>query len=163
MTNQGNKMREQTGLIIQARLAQIGIKVNLRIVEWAAFLKEYLDKANFESIVMGWTIPIEPDLYDVWNSTKTKPGELNFVGFQNQEVDALIDEARFTLDQSVRKKAYDRIQEIFYEEVPYVFLYVPDALPVYSNRFIGPQVGPGGIGHNLKGWYVPLDRQIYSQ
>ncbi len=163
MTNQGNKMREQTGLIIQARLAQIGIKVNLRIVEWAAFLKEYLDKANFESIVMGWTIPIEPDLYDVWNSTKTKPGALNFVGFQNQEVDALIDEARFTLDQSVRKKAYDRIQEIFYEEVPYVFLYVPDALPVYSNRFIGPQVGPGGIGHNLKGWYVPLDRQIYSQ
>jgi peptide/nickel transport system substrate-binding protein len=163
MTNQGNKMREQTALIIQSRLAQVGIKADLRIVEWAAFLKEYLDKHNFEAIIMGWTIPIEPDLYDVWNSTKTRPGELNFVGFANEEVDRLIDEARFTLDQPTRKKAYDRIQEIFHEEVPYVFLYVPDALPVYSNRLVGPEVGPGGLGHNLTDWYVPLDRQRYQQ
>ncbi len=163
MTNQGNKMREQTGLIIQARLAEVGLKVNLRIVEWAAFLKEYLDKRNFEAIVMGWTIPIEPDLYDVWNSTKTRPGELNFVSYKNEEVDRLIDEARFTLDQAVRKKAYDRIQEIFYEDVPYVFLYVPDALPAISSRFIGPEVGPGGVGMNFNDWYVPLDKQRYKK
>lgn len=163
MTNQGNKVREQTGLIIQARLAEVGVKVNLRIVEWAAFLKEYLDKHNFEAVVMGWTVPIEPDLYDVWNSTKTQPGELNFINYKNEEVDRLIDEARFTLDQPTRKKAFDRIQEIFYEDVPYVFLYVPDALPVYSNRFIGPEVGPGGIGHNFNQWYVPSDRQRYKR
>ncbi len=162
MTNQGNKLREQTGLIIQARLAEVGLKVNLRIVEWAAFLKEYLDKHNFEAIVMAWTIPIEPDLYDVWNSTKTREGELNFISYQNEEVDRLIDEARFTLDQDVRKKAYDRIQEILHDDVPYVFLYVPDALPAYSNRFVGVEQGPGGIGHNFKDWYVPLDKQRYK-
>jgi len=162
MTNQGNKVREQTGLIIQARLAQIGIKVNLRIVEWAAFLKEYLDKRNFEAIVMAWTIPVDPDIYDVWNSTKTKEGELNHISFKNEEVDALIDEARFTLDRETRKNAYYRIQEILHEEAPYVFLYVPDALPVYSSRFIGPRVDPIGVGYNLKDWYVPLDKQVYK-
>lgn len=162
MTNQGNKVREQTGLIIQGRLAEIGIKVNLRIVEWAAFLKEYLDKQNFEAIVMGWTIPIEPDLYDVWHSSKTRLGELNYISYKNEEVDRLIDEARFTLDQEVRKKAYDRIQEIFYEDVPYVFLYVPDTLPAISSRVIGPEVAPAGIGKNLKDWYVPLDKQRYK-
>ncbi|MDR0882104.1 MAG: peptide-binding protein [Candidatus Adiutrix sp.] len=161
LTNQGNKVREQTGLIIQARLAAIGIKVNLRIVEWAAFLKEYLDKRNFEAVVMGWTIPSDPDLYDVWHSSKTRPGELNFISYQNEEVDRLIDQARFTLDRETRKKAYDRIQEIFHEEAPYVFLYVPDALPVISSRVIGPEVGPGGLGHNFNDWYVPLDRQIH--
>lgn len=161
MTNQGNKMREQTGLIIQARLATIGIKVNLRIVEWAAFLKEYLDKQNFEAIIMGWTIPIEPDLFDVWHSSKTEPGELNFISYKNEEVDKLIDQSRFTLDQAIRKKAYDRIQEIFYQDVPYVFLYVPDALPAYSNRFIGIEQAPAGIGHNFKDWYVPLEAQRY--
>lgn len=162
LTNQGNKMREQTGLIIQARLAEVGIKVNLRVVEWAAFLKEYLDKHNFEAVIMSWTVPIEPDLYDVWNSSKTKPGELNFISYKNEEVDQLIDQARFTLDQPTRKKALDRIQEIFYDEVPYVFLYVPDALPVFSSRIIGPETSPGGIGHNLNSWYVPLDQQKHK-
>lgn len=161
MTNQGNKIREQTSLIIQGRLAEIGIKVNLRVVEWAAFLKEYLDKQNFEAIVMGWTIPIEPELYDVWNSSKTKPGEFNFVSYHNEEVDSLIDQARFTLDREVQKKAYDRIQEIFYEDVPYVFLYIPDALPAISSRVVGPEVTPAGVGENFKDWYVPLDKQRY--
>ena len=162
ITNQGNKMREQTALIIQARLAAIGVKVNIRIIEWAAFLKEYLDKHNFEAVVMAWTIPIEPDLFDVWHSSKTKLGELNYISFENEEVDRLIDEARFTLDRDQRKAALDRVQEIFYDEVPYVFLYVPDALPAISSRIIGPEVTPAGVGLNLKDWYVPLDKQRYK-
>ena len=163
MTNQGNKVREQTGLIIQARLAEVGIKVNLRVIEWAAFLKEYLDKHNFEAVIMAWTVPVEPDLYDVWHSSKTREGELNYISYKNEEVDKLIDDGRFTLDREKRKMAYDRIQEIFYEEVPYVFLYVPDALPVISSRIIGPEVHPAGIGKNLPQWHVPLDRQVYKQ
>ncbi len=163
MTNQGNKVREQTGLIIQARLAEIGVKMNLRIVEWAAFLKEYLDKHNFEAVIMSWSIPIEPDLFDVWHSSKNREGELNFISYKNEEVDRLIDEGRFTFDRDTRKKAYDRIQEIFYEDAPYVFLFVPDALPAYSKRFIGPEVTPAGVGLNLKDWYVPLDLQRYTE
>ncbi|MDR1083619.1 MAG: peptide-binding protein [Deltaproteobacteria bacterium] len=162
MTNQGNKVREQTGLVIQARLKEVGIEVKLRIIEWAAFLKEYLDKKDFEAIIMGWTIPMDPDLYDVWNSTKTKPGELNFISYNNPEVDRLIDEGRFTLEQAKRKEAYDRIQEIFFEDVPYVFLYVPDSLTAVSKRFIGPEVTAVGLGENLPVWYVPKDRQVYK-
>jgi peptide/nickel transport system substrate-binding protein len=161
MTNQGNKVREQAGLVIQARLKEVGIEVKLRIIEWAAFLKEYLDKKAFEAIIMGWTIPMDPDLFDVWNSAKIKPGELNFISFKNAQVDQLIDEGRFNIDQAVRKAAYDRIQEILYEEVPYVFLFVPDSLSAISKRFIGPEVTALGIGDNLPEWYVPKDRQVY--
>jgi peptide/nickel transport system substrate-binding protein len=163
MTNQGNKVREQAGLIIQARLAEIGLKMNLRVVEWAAFLKEYIDKHNFEAVIMSWSIPIEPDLFDVWHSSKTREGELNFISYANPEVDKLIDEGRFTFDKAKRKAAYDRIQEIFYDDVPYVFLFVPDALPVISNRFIGPRVTAAGLGLNFNDWFVPLDRQRYKE
>lgn len=163
MTNQGNKVREQAGLIIQARLAEIGIKVNLRIVEWAAFLKEYIDKRDFEAIIMSWSVPMDPDLFDVWHSSKTRPGELNFISYQNPEVDRLIDEGRFTFDQAKRKAAYDRIQEIFYDEVPYVFLFVPDSLPVVSSRVLGPEVSPAGLGDNFNEWYVPRALQRYRE
>jgi peptide/nickel transport system substrate-binding protein len=161
MLNQGNKVREQSGLVIQSRLKDIGIEVKLRVVEWAAFLKEYIDKHDFEAIIMGWTIPLEPDLYDVFNSTKTKPGELNFISYANEEVDRLIDEARFNVDRETRKRAFDRIQEIFYEEVPYVFLFVPESLTAISKRFVGPRVAPIGLGDNTNFWYVPKDRQLY--
>jgi peptide/nickel transport system substrate-binding protein len=162
MTNQGNPVREKTGLLVQARLKDVGVEVKLRIIEWAAFLKEYIDKRAFEAIIMGWTIPLDPDLFDVWNSTKTRPGDLNFVSFANPEVDQLIDEGRFTLDQAKRKVAYDRIQEILREEVPYVFLYVPDSLVTINKRFIGPEVSALGIGDNLIEWYVPKDKQVYQ-
>ncbi|MDR2141157.1 MAG: peptide-binding protein [Deltaproteobacteria bacterium] len=162
MTNQGNKVREQTGLVIQSRLKEVGIEVKLRIIEWAAFLKEYIDKKAFEAIIMGWTIPLDPDLFDVWHSSKTKPGELNFISYRNPEVDRLIDEGRFTLDQAKRKQAYDRIQEIFYQDVPYVFLYVPESLVAIHKRFVGPEVTALGLGDNLPQWYVPQDRQVYQ-
>jgi peptide/nickel transport system substrate-binding protein len=162
-TNQGNRTREQTGLVIQSRLKDVGIEVKLLTIEWAAFLKDFLDKGNFEAIIMGWTIPMDPDLYDVWNSAKTNPGELNFIRYANPEVDELIDQARFTVDQALRKKCYDRIQEILHEDAPYVFLYVPDSLVAVSKRFVGPESAPAGLTYNVDKWWVPLDRQVHQR
>jgi peptide/nickel transport system substrate-binding protein len=162
LTNQGNKVREQCGLIIQQRLKDVGIEVKIRVLEWAALTKENLDKHDFESVIMGWTIPRDPDLFDVFNSTKTNPGELNFISYSNSEVDELIDKARFTLEHGARKAALDRIQEIFYEDVPYVFLFVPDSLIALSNRFQGPEVAPIGLGYNIEEWWVPKDRQLWT-
>ena len=161
-TNQGNKIREQVGAIIQARLKEIGVEVKIQVIEWAAFLKEYLDRHNFDAVIMGWTIPTDPDMFDIWHSSKNRPGELNFISYKNEEVDRLVDEARFVLDLSERKKLYDRVQEILHEEAPYVFLYVPDALPAVAKRFIGPEVGPGGLGHNFNQWFVPPAEQKYK-
>jgi len=161
ITNQGNKQREMTALIIQQRLEQVGIRVKVRTIEWAAFLKEFIEKKNFEACILGWTIPMDPDLFDVWHSSKTRPGELNFVSYQNQEVDRLIDQGRYTFDQDKRKEAYHRIQELLHEDVPYVFLYVPDALPVVAARFHGIKPAPAGISYNFIKWYVPEHLQKY--
>jgi peptide/nickel transport system substrate-binding protein len=162
LVNQGNKVRETAALIIQAKLKQVGVEVKVRVVEWAAMTKEYMDKHEFEAVIMGWTIPIDPDLFDVFNSQKNNPGELNFISYNNPEVDRLIDEARFNLDRTVRKAALDKIQEIFYEDCPYVFLYVPDSLTVISKRFSGPAVAAIGLGYNLEEWFVPLEKQVYK-
>lgn len=159
ITNQGNEIRAKCAEIIQRRLAEVGIKVKIRVVEWAAFVKDFINKRKFDATILGWTIPMEPDLYDVWHSSKTGPEELNFISYKNAEVDALIEKGRETFDQSVRKRCYDRIQEIFAEEQPYLFLYVPDALPIIHARFRGVEVAPLGIGHNFIKWYVPKAEQ----
>ncbi len=161
LTNQGNQQRLLTAQLIQQRLRFVGIDAKIRIVEWATFLKEFVDKGNFEVVMLGWSTTPDPDMYEVWHSSKTKPGELNFVGYHNAEVDRLLDEGRRTFDIQKRKRAYFRIQEILAEDQPYTFLYVPDALPVVSSRIHGIEPAPSGIGHNQIRWFVPKDEQRY--
>lgn len=161
LTNQGNAERLKTAQIIQKRLQKIGIEVKVRPVEWAAFLKQFIDKGNFEAIILGWTIGQDPDLFDIWHSSKTNPRELNFIGFKNAEVDRLLEEGRGTFDQEKRRRCYWRIQEILAEEQPYTFLYVPDALPVVSARFRGIEPAPLGIMYNFIKWYVPKAEHVY--
>ena len=162
LTNQGNDLRVRTAEIIQRRLRDVGILVKIRTVEWAAFLKEFIDKGRFEAVLLGWTTGQDPDSYDIWNSSKTKPGELNFIHYNNPEVDQLLEEGRHTFDREKRRRAYFRFQEIVAEDQPYTFLFVPDALPVVHKRFRGVKPAPAGINYNFPQWYVPKGEQKYT-
>lgn len=163
VTSQGNDARTKSGEIIQRRLQEVGVSVKLRVIEWASFIKEFINPGDFDATILGWTIPPDPDAYSVWHSSKTGVGELNFVGFKNAEVDRLLDEGKHTLDQQQRKRIYDRFQEILAEQQPYIFLYIPDSLPVVAKRFHGIEPAPTGIMHNFIHWYVPRDQQKYQR
>ena len=162
LTNQGNDIRQRTAEIIQRRLHEIGVKVQIRTVEWATFIKEFIEKGNFEAVLLGWNTGLDPDQYDIWSSTKTKPGELNFIHYKNPEVDKLLEEGRHTFDREKRRRAYFRLQEILAEDQPYTFLFIPDALPAISRRFRGIKPAPAGIGYNFTKWYVPKAEQKYT-
>ena len=162
LSNMGNDLRERTAVIIQQRLKDVGIKANLKFLEWSTFINEFIDKRRFQAVILGWSIGLDPDQYDIWHSSKLGPKEFNFVSYSNPEVDRLLDEGRRTFDMEERKKAYFRIQEILAEELPYIFLYVPDALPIVHARFKGIDATPIGITYNQEKWFVPKELQRYS-
>ncbi len=164
ITNQGNNQRKKAGEIIQRRLSVIGIEVKLRVIEWASFIKEFINKRNFDATILGWTLGPEPDIYDIWHSSKTGEAEFNFITYNNKEVDELLEKGRRTFVQAERKKAYDRIQEILAEEQPYNFLYVAEALPVVNVRVRGIELHPGtGIGYEWPNrWWIPSRLQKYT-
>lgn len=162
LTNQGNAIRELTAVIIQRRLQEIGIQVKIRTVEWAAFIKEFIEKRRFEAVLLGWTTGQDPDLFDIWHSSKVRPGELNFIHYQNPAVDELLEKGRHTFDRALRQQYYFRLQEILAWDQPYTFLYVPDALPAIHRRFRGIKPAPAGIDYNFIKWYVPRAEQKYT-
>ncbi|BCB95286.1 peptide-binding protein [Dissulfurispira thermophila] len=162
LTNMGNRQRINTATIIQYRLAKIGIKVDIRLLEWSTFINEFIDKRRFEAVLLGWSIGLDPDQYDIWHSSKTRPKEFNFVSYANPLVDELLEKGRRTFDIEQRKKAYYKIQEILADELPYIFLYVPDAIPIVHARIKGIKPSPIGISYNLHEWYVPKRLQRYS-
>lgn len=161
ITNQGNEERIKVAQIIQRRLKDIGIRVKIKVVEWSVFLTEFIDKRNFEAVLLGWALSRDPDNYDIWHSSKTKEGEFNFIGYKNEEVDKLLEEARRTFNQDKRKDCYHRIHQILYEEQPCMFLYVPDSLFTVHSRFQGIKPAPIGIGYNFIDWWVPKTEQRY--
>ncbi|MBI5696384.1 MAG: peptide-binding protein [Nitrospirae bacterium] len=163
LTNQGNDQRKKTGEIIQQNLKEVGVSVKLNTLEWQALLHDFIDKRKFEAIILGWALSRDPDSYDMWYSTKTKEGEFNFVGYSNPEVDRLLIEGRQTFDIKKRTEIYRKIHAILADDVPYTFLYVPDALPVLHKRFKGVKKEPLGIWYNFKDWTVPADKNQWYE
>lgn len=161
LTNQGNAQRLKAATIIQSHLKKVGVDVNIRTVEWAAFLKNFINKKKFEALVMGWSIGIDPDQTVIWHSEKTGEHELNFISYNNPRVDELLELGVSTYDRSERKKYYDEFQEIIAKDQPYTFLYAPYSLPIISARFHGIKPAPAGISYNFERWFVPKPMQKY--
>jgi peptide/nickel transport system substrate-binding protein len=162
LTNQGNDERKKVAELIQSSLKEIGVGVEIRVIEWASFLKEYIKKRRFDAIVLGWGIGIDPDQYEVWHSSKMGPDELNHISYANPEVDRLLEKGRSFCDKKDRLLYYRRFQEVLAEDQPVIFLYFPDALPVVSSRVRGIEPGASGIQYNFPEWYVPRRLQRYT-
>lgn len=155
LLNQGNKERETVLLILQEQWKKLGIDIKIRTVEWATFINEFVLKGQYDAVILAWNILEDPDIYDVWHSSAIKQNGLNFVHFRNSEVDMLLEKGRSTADRSERKIYYDAIQKILHEEQPYLFLYVPYALPMVQKRFQGIEPAVSGITHNMEKWWLP--------
>ncbi len=162
-TNQGNRNREQSATIIQAQLKEIGIKVNIRIIAWSTFLDQFINKRKFDMVLMGWSLPRDPDNYAIFHSSQTKEHEFNFLSYKNPEVDRLLEEARVTYNKEKRKRMYYRVHALIAADLPCVFLYVPDSLPCVHRRILGIDPGPAGIGYNFTKWFVPEGYQKYAK
>ncbi|NDV18746.1 peptide-binding protein [Pseudodesulfovibrio sp. JC047] len=159
ITNQGNSQRIKTGVILQQRLLDVGIQVELRIVEWAAFIKEFVDKGRFDAIILGWNITQDPDIYNVWHSSMAVDGGLNFTRYMNPELDELLERGRHLVKQEDRKPIYDEIQQILFDDVPYCFLYVSKSLPIVQARVQNIKAAPAGISYNFEKWWIPRSLQ----
>ncbi|HMK76366.1 MAG TPA: peptide-binding protein [Thermodesulfobacteriota bacterium] len=136
ITNNGNDLRKAILTVAQDEWRKIGIDVRTDLLEWAVFIQERVDKADFDALVLGWSMGIEPDLFQIWHSSQTHPFQLNFVGFKNSEADDLIVKIRQEYDHD-RQVAYcHQLHEIIAREQPYTFLYVTKWTAVLDKRIV---------------------------
>ncbi|UCH00344.1 MAG: peptide ABC transporter substrate-binding protein [Deltaproteobacteria bacterium] len=136
ITNSGNDLRKAILTIAQDGWKQLGIDVRTDILEWAVFIQERVDKGDFDALILGWSMGIEPDLYQIWHSSQTNPYQLNFVGFESPKADDLIIKIRQEYDHE-RQVAYcHKLHEIIAREQPYTFLYVAKWTAVLDKKIV---------------------------
>ncbi len=126
-TNHANEVRKDIATLVQNDLRRVGIKVDVQLYEWAVFISQKIDKRDFDACVLGWALGYDYDQYQLWHSTQTEDGELNFASFKNARVDKLIELARSEFDEEKVKQYTHEMHRIIYEEQPYLFLYVPQS------------------------------------
>jgi len=136
ITNNGNELRKAILAIAQDAWKQIGIDVSTDLLEWSVFIQERVNKQDFDALVLGWSMGIDPDLFQIWHSSQTHPHQLNFVGFRNPEADDLIIKIRQEYNHDRQVKDCHRLHEIIFREQPYTFLYVGKWTAVLDKRIV---------------------------
>ena len=156
ITNQ-NKQREMTAVLIQRRLKDVGIDVKIRVIEWASFVNQFIKTGDFDAVILGWSLSLDPDQYNIWHSSQQKPGQFNFIGYNNKEVDQLLEEGRTELNPDKREKIYHAFSKILLSDSPVIYLYAGYGLTAMSKRIKGVEspTPPAGIAYNSYEWFIP--------
>jgi peptide/nickel transport system substrate-binding protein len=139
-----NTQSVEIGRIIQAQLAKIGIKIDLKSYEWGTYYGD-VTSGNFQMATMQWIGFTDPDFfYDIFHSGQIPPAGRNRSLYQNVKVDQLTEKGRITLDSKKRKTIYAEVQKIVAEDLPYVSLWHANNISIVKKSITGYKQHPTG-------------------
>ena len=142
LTDSGSKMYESIIMIAQEDWENIGVEMKPEFLEWSVLCSQYLDVAQFEAYMLGWSLGLDPDFYIFFHSDSGVDEEGNLVGFNdgefsNPELDELLERGRREMDQEERRKIYWEAQKIVNDQLPYVFLYTRNNVAAMDKKVKG--------------------------
>ncbi|MCX7724771.1 MAG: hypothetical protein N2042_05970, partial [Thermodesulfovibrio sp.] len=109
---------------------------------------------NFDAVVLSRAYLWDPDIYDLWHSSKAERGGWNLFSFKDKEVDSLLERGRKTVDTKVRAEIYRKVHKLLYEKQACVFLY-ETPLIFYANKKIeGVKANPQGMLYGVEKWFL---------
>ncbi|MGN1270836.1 MAG: ABC transporter substrate-binding protein [Clostridia bacterium] len=146
IVNNENQKRVMVAESIKKQLEKIGIKINIVKVNNNGF-KNYLKNKNYDIILTGNIIPIYPDLTSYF-------GEGNLSNYNNQEINEILKEINSIESEELLKQKYNRIYEIYKEEIPFISLYNNSNFLLHKKALKGDLSNNWyNIFYNIENWY----------
>lgn len=167
LMNNGNKRRADVGVLFQDLMKQVGISVNIEMLETNAFNDRMSDR-QYDAALAGWSAGLFVDPSALWkcDDTTTTPPKLtkfNFTGYCNPEVDALIEQGLSTPNPKDAAPIWKKVQEKIYDDQPYLFLWWMDEIVGINNRFENVHINVLSPLDRLHEWEVPEDKVKYDR
>ncbi|MGL5721188.1 MAG: ABC transporter substrate-binding protein [Brevinema sp.] len=116
--------RKKIAEVIQANARDIGIDLEVVVVEWATQL-DYAAKGQLDLYLAGWTsVPSDADvgMYALAHSSSAGAGG-NYAFYSNPQIDRLLTQGRGEQNPATRIGIYAQAQEIIYNEAPIIPLF----------------------------------------
>ncbi|HSP16861.1 MAG TPA: ABC transporter substrate-binding protein [Thermoanaerobaculia bacterium] len=135
----------QQAEMIQQMLKEVGIDMQIQTSEFGTFMED-IKNGRFQMFSLRRSGISDPDFYyTIFHSSSLAPNGQNRGYYVNPRVDQLIMQGRSTFDRTKRKAAYDEIQKILADEMPYISLYHRDNVAIMRKNIEGFQMYPSGF------------------
>ncbi len=150
LTQAGNERRTSAAEIIQAQYARIGIDMEVRVLEFNALLGRIFDERDFEAVLMGWQVALEPD-YVAWHFWPAD-NVYNFTGYHSAALDSLIPLAEASATAESAAPYWRAAARAVATDRPYAFLWFFDDAVVVNERVEDTRIDTYGLYQNLHRW-----------
>jgi peptide/nickel transport system substrate-binding protein len=133
-TNAGNRARESMATMIQQDLKKIGVKVNVVTLDFNSLLERMTQSYNYEACLLGFqNVELDPNSQmAVWLSSadnhQWNPSQKSPATEWEAEIDKQMRAQAASGDERKRKQYWDRVQQIAWEQEPFIYLINKDAL-----------------------------------
>ena len=77
------------------------------------------------------------------------------MGYRNPTVDKLIEKGSLTIEQEKLSLIYKKLFKIISDDLPYLFLYIPNSITVVNSEIKNVEPAFIGVMHNQKDWIKP--------
>ncbi len=135
----------QQAEMIQQMLREVGIDMQIQTSEFGTFMED-VKNGRFQMFSLRRAGISDPDFYStIFHSKSLAPIGQNRGYYINPRVDQLIEQGRSTFDRTKRKAAYDEIQRILADELPYISLYHRDNVAIMRKNVEGFEMYPSGF------------------
>ncbi len=145
LTNAGNRSREKMASLIQQDLAILGMQVNVVTLDFPALIERLMHTQSYEAALLGLS-NVDPDpssILNVWLSSSPNhqwnPSEKTPATEWEAEIDRLMQLQASTQDEKERRRATDRVQQIVFDQQPFIYLVYPNVLYAVSPSLAGVQ------------------------
>jgi peptide/nickel transport system substrate-binding protein len=131
--------------MIQQDLDKIGIKINLVALDFPSLIERITQSFNYEAVLLGLVnVDLDPNAQmNVWLSSgenhQWNPKQAAPATPWEAEIDKLMRTQASALDPQKRKAAFDRVQQIVWDQEPFIYLVHKNALSAISESVVGAQ------------------------
>jgi len=138
ITNAGNKTRERMATMIQQDLKKLGIQLNIVTLDFPSLIERISRTFNYEACLLGLVnVDLDPNgQMNVWLSSASNhqwnPSQKAPETSWEAEIDTLMQLQVSSIDPRKRKSAFDRVQQIVWEEAPFIYLIDKNSLAAVS-------------------------------
>ncbi|MBE0657813.1 MAG: hypothetical protein IH602_08975 [Bryobacteraceae bacterium] len=128
ITNAGNRSREQMAALIQADLKRIGIRVTIAPLDFPALIGRITRTFDYDACLLGLVMTdLDPIAQtNVWLSSgpqhQWNPSQSSPETPWEAEIDRMMHTVATEANAAARKRAFDRVQQIIAENVPFIYL-----------------------------------------
>jgi peptide/nickel transport system substrate-binding protein len=159
-TNHGNQTRADIAAIVQAQLGQIGVDVQVQIIEFSTLLDRINNPQtrDFDAVLIGWRTEFRVDDTDLFHCEKMNE-PFQWVSHCDKRLDALMDTLPLIVDPTASLPLWREYQKLIAEQQPYTFIYFSERIEGVSDRLRNVKPDARGDWVGIDKWWIAPDQR----